>query len=285
MSLVEYHEAVQCKIKGTWNLHQTAECLGLNLESFTMLSSLSGLMGHIGQANYAAGNVFQDAFAAYRRARGQPACSIDLGISEDVGVIFESAKLQDSTDSRMYQGLNEGLLRKTLYFALLQQKGNQPDESKSTESAHGLGYSPLVTGLAAPQPGDSILKMDARFSALFSGQDQSQEQMDSLGNGGNANADIQALFLLLRTESADPSARLKATVDVVNGCFMRILRLSEPMDPGRPISVYGTDSLAAVEVRNWLRAELGALVTTLEIMNATSLTSFCEKILSKLLSP
>lgn len=71
-------------------------------------------------------------------------------------------------------------------------------------------------------------------------------------------------------------------MDVVNKCFVRMLRLSEPMDPARPLSVYGIDSLAAVEVRNWVRNELGALVTTVDIMKASSLLSFCEKIISKI---
>nr|BAM77409.1 polyketide synthase [Talaromyces purpureogenus] len=283
MTLAEYHEALQCKIRGTWNLHEAAESLGLNLDSFTLLSSLSGIIGHVAQANYAAGNVFLDAFAAWRQSRGQPACSIDLGISEDAGVIAESAKLQNSTDSRMYKGLNEGQLRKILYFALLQQRKKQ--NTLGLAAARELKHSPMITGLTAPQPDDSVLKTDARFSPLFTGQRESQELASSSAGDDNANTDVQALFLLLRTESADPAARLKATVDVVNGCFMRVLRLSEPMDPGRPISVYGTDSLAAVEVRNWVRTELGCLVTTLDIMNAASLTSFCEKILAKLLTP
>ncbi|KAI1765524.1 PKSKA1 [Hypoxylon sp. FL1150] len=278
MSLAEYHEALQCKIRGTWNLHEASESLGLKLDSFTMLSSLSGIIGHIGQANYAAGNVFLDAFAAYRQARGQPACSIDLGISEDAGVIAESAKLKESVDARMYRGLNEGQLRKILYFALLQQKKNL------VAGTSDLEHSPMITGLVAPQPDDSVLKTDARWSALFSGQDGTGELVAGAGDGSNANTDVQALLLLLRTESAERSAKLQAMVDVVNGCFTRVLRLSEPMDPGRPISVYGTDSLAAVEVRNWVRAELGALVTTLDIMNASSLTSFCDKILSKLIT-
>src|SRR5690242_7504556 len=110
MTLTEYHEALQCKIRGTWNLHNACESLGLKLDSFTMLSSLSGIIGHVAQANYAAGNVFLDAFAAWRRARGMPACSIDLGISEDAGVIAESAKLQSSTEKRMFRSLNEGQL-------------------------------------------------------------------------------------------------------------------------------------------------------------------------------
>ncbi|KAJ2984617.1 hypothetical protein NUW58_g5963 [Xylaria curta] len=142
----------------------------------------------------------------------------------------------------------------------------------------------MITGLVAPQPDDSVLKPDARWSALFGGQHGSDDHVASPGEGGNTNTDVQALLLMMRTESAERSAKLQAVIDVVNGCFMRVLRLSEPMDAGRPISVYGTDSLAAVEVRNWIKTELGALVTTLDIMNATSLMSFCDKILTKLLS-
>lgn len=276
MTLSEYHTALQCKIRGTWNLHNAATSLGLTLDSFTMLSSLSGLIGHVAQANYAAGNVFLDAFAAWRRARGMPACSIDLGISEDSGVIAESAKLQSSTEKGMFRSLNEGQLRKILYFAMLQQKS-----TPSAGDVSELAFSPMVTGLTFPQPDDSVLKTDARFAPLFSGNEGTKDLKSS---GKNANADIQALFLLLRTESADPASRLKAVVDVINGCFMRILRLDEPMDPERPINVYGTDSLSAVEVRNWVRTELGVLVTTLDIMGATSLTSFCEKILVKLVA-
>jgi hypothetical protein len=280
MTLAEYHEALQCKIRGTWNLHTAAESLRLPLESFTLLSSLSGIIGRVAQANYAAGNVFLDAFAAWRRARDKPACSIDLGVSEDAGVIAESSKLQISFDTRMFRGLNEGQLRKILYLALLQQKEAQDVTSHGT-GAHDLVYSPMITGLTYPQPNDSTLKTDARFLPLFSSQEGCQEARLS---GENANADVRTFFLLLRTESADPAARLNALIEVIDGCFMRVLRLPEPMDKGRPISVYGTDSLAAVEVRNWIRTELGCLVTTLDIMNATSLTAFCEKILTKLLT-
>lgn len=87
----------------------------------------------------------------------------------------------------------------------------------------------------------------------------------------------------MRTESADANLTLKALVEVINRCFMRFLRLDEPLDPERPISVYGTDSLFAVEVQNWVRTELGYLVTILDIMTTTCLTSFCETILAKLL--
>lgn len=96
--------------------------------------------------------------------------------------------------------------------------------------------------------------------------------------------DVQALLLLLRSKSPDHAAQLAATVEVVNKSFVRVLRLSEPIDTGQPLSIYGIDSLAAVEVRNWLRAELEALVTTLDILNASSLITLCEKVVAKVTS-
>lgn len=276
MTLTEYHEAFGCKVQGTWNLHNAAESLGLNLDFFTLLSSISGVVGNRGQANYAAANVFLDAFAEYRRARGQAACSVDLGVIEDAGVIAENAKLHEQFDPHVFKGINDGLLRKILSLSLLQQQQQQQDgETKASET-----QSQMITGLIASQPSDSLLGHDARFSALFTTQKEGGGGGGKSGGGGG-DADVQALLVLLQSKSAEPAARLKATVEVVNGCFVRMLRLGEPMDAARPLSVYGIDSLAAVEVRNWVRAQLGAFVTTLDIMNAASLTAFCEKIVAK----
>lgn len=61
-----------------------------------------------------------------------------------------------------------------------------------------------------------------------------------------------------------------------------MIRLSEPLEKDRPISVYGIDSLAAVEVRNWIRMHLGALVTMLDIMDETSLVTLCVKVVDRM---
>jgi hypothetical protein len=54
------------------------------------------------------------------------------------------------------------------------------------------------------------------------------------------------------------------------------------MEPGKPLASYGLDSLAAVEFRNWARMELGAELTTLEIMGASSLFKLGERIIGKI---
>jgi acyl transferase domain-containing protein/NADPH:quinone reductase-like Zn-dependent oxidoreductase len=58
------------KINGTWNLHKS---LPADLDFFIMLSSVSGVIGNGGQANYNAGNIFQDYLAHHRHALGTPA--------------------------------------------------------------------------------------------------------------------------------------------------------------------------------------------------------------------
>lgn len=171
-------------------------------------------------------------------------------------------------DSRSSLGINDSLLRKILYLSLVQQQG-QLQETQTN----------IVTGLVDPQPSGSVLEHDARFSAFFAKEAETGGGAPWASGG---DAEVETLLLMLKTGTAEPAARLTATTDVVNRALMRILRLSEPMDPARPLSVYGIDSFSAVEVRNWVRADLGAMVTTLDILNASSLAAFCQKIVSKI---
>lgn len=61
----EFAEVLSAKVSGLVNLDQaTKDC---NLDFFVCFSSLSGVVGNPGQADYAAANAFMDAYADYRR--------------------------------------------------------------------------------------------------------------------------------------------------------------------------------------------------------------------------
>lgn len=268
MTIQDYYDTITSKVQGTWNLHNIALEEKLKLGFFTLLSSISGVVGQKGQANYAAANVFLDAFAVYRRKLGLKACSVDLGAIEDVGYMSEHKDLLVALDSAAWTPINEGLFHKIVRFSIIQQVSPINEASASQ----------MITSIAVPQQEDSRLLVDARFTGLCFGNNGGQTS-----DSKDGSKEIQA-FLLMTRSQANSLAVLDSCIEIVNRQFMTTLRLSEPMEPGKPLSSYGLDSLAAVEFRNWVRMDLGAELTTLEITNATSLTSLCEKIVSKIMA-
>lgn len=271
MTLDEYHGALACKLQGTWNLHNAALQQNLALDFFTLLSSISGVVGQKGQANYAAGNAVLDAFAAYRQSLGLPASSVDLGVIEDIGYIHDHDGLQQNLDTSIWTGINEGLLRRVLEYSIYQQS---PSTALSPP-----GTAQLITGIPFPQPAESGLARDARFGPLFT-QSSGTGATQNPG-GGDGAREIQA-FLLLAKSKKGAAEVVPAAVEVLNKHFTKTLRLTEAIEEGKPLASYGLDSLAAVEIRNWVRMTLGAELTTLEIVNAASLVALAEKIVGKL---
>ncbi|MGW0586363.1 type I polyketide synthase [Streptosporangium sp. NPDC002607] len=75
----------QSKVYGTWLLHQASEMLP-DLDFFIGYSSISSVVGHPGQSNYAAANAFVDGLMHWRHRRGLPGKSINWGAWGEIGL-------------------------------------------------------------------------------------------------------------------------------------------------------------------------------------------------------
>lgn len=80
------------------------------------------------------------------------------------------------------------------------------------------------------------------------------------------------------------SVLLAATIPLVNVQVSKHIGLPELLEPAKGLASYGLDSLAAVEVRNWIRSALSVELRTLEVSSANTLYSMCEKIVERVMA-
>jgi acyl transferase domain-containing protein/acyl carrier protein len=72
-----FNKVLAPKVQGSWNLHQLTK--DQNLDFFVCFSSMTSVIGAMGQGNYAAANYFMDVLCHYRRSKNLPAISISWG--------------------------------------------------------------------------------------------------------------------------------------------------------------------------------------------------------------
>jgi hypothetical protein len=270
MTLDEFLAVLRPKVQGTWNLHNVALEREIELDFFTLLSSICGIAGARGQANYSAANVFLDSFASYRQTLGLRANSVSLGVIEDVGYLNEHDDISRRLLAQGWTPIRENLLHRILHYSILQQ---HPYPLNNVSRAQ------LITGIPVPLPKQSPVYNDTRFLHLRPMENSTSSECTDM---------ISSSLTIVRSAGKEKSGLvdqaqvLHAIIELSNEKFVRSLGMTEPIDPARSLSSYGIDSLVAVEFRNWARVDLGVDITTLEIVAANTLTSLSETILMRL---
>lgn len=265
MSLNTWQAAIQPKVTGSWNLH---ELLPSELDFFVMLSSVSGIFGNRGQANYAAGNTFQDALAAYRTARGMKASVIDLGSVSNVGWVEENLQNAVGRLGNLYQILKESEVHSAIEFMidLRHDKGQNHGGQPVSQLVLGLPTAELCRQNGSPAP------PYLEFS-LFT--HQRSTMVVSHGEIGQEKT-ISTAALLASTSTFDEAVEVVSDGIVEKFSALLAIPVSE-IDVER-FGFNSIDSLVAMEFRSWVKKELSAEVSVLDIMGAQSIRSLSEKI-------
>lgn len=226
------HAVLRAKIDAALHLH--AVTATMDLAAFVMFSSLSGVLGGAGQANYAAANAFLDALAHHRKAQGLPALALAWGYwAQKTGM---TAHLSDADLRRMARG------------------GLRPLSSED-------GLALLDAALARSDAALVAARFDARgvraradaMPGMLRGLVRGRPARRAAASTAGTPALAQRLAALSSTE------RERALFELVAGEATAVLGLGSPSDlePDRPLKELGLDSLMALELRNRLASATG----------------------------
>ncbi|KAI1388535.1 putative polyketide synthase [Hypoxylon trugodes] len=272
MTFEEWTAASAPKVKGTWNLHEVTTAVGANLDFMVLFSSLSGIIGQPGQANYASGNTFLDAFAQYRNDLGLPASVVDIGAVEDVGFISENNALMNKMKTSGFLGIAEQELLDAMAVAMLARSRPPPANGLDDAGSRFVHENTFVLGLGSSIPLTSpanraVWKRDRRMAAYH----------NEVAGGADVAASNETLKAYLSMAKANPSvlkspetAKLFA-LEIGKKLFDLLLKPQEELNPSWPLVDLGLDSLVALELRAWWKQVFSFDITVMEMLGMGSL--------------
>ncbi|MGN6337704.1 SDR family NAD(P)-dependent oxidoreductase [Mycobacterium sp.] len=225
---------LRAKVDGAWNLHELTR--DVDLSAFVVFSSMAGIVGTPGQANYAAANSFLDGLAAYRRTHGLPGLSLAWGLWEQASAM--TAHLGDRDKARMSR----------IGLAPL-----STEQALAAFDAAMLADAPVLVAARVDRAAlsDNVAALPPLLRELVAGP--SRRVID------DTEVTASATGLSARLHGLTPEARQRELVDLVCGNAALVLGVPNPadIDAGRAFQELGFDSLTAVELRNRLKNATG----------------------------
>jgi polyketide synthase 12 len=228
---------LRAKVDIAWNLHELTR--DSNLSAFVLFSSMAGLVGSSGQANYAAANSFLDGLAVHRRRHGLPAISLGWGLWDQASSMTGGLEAVD-----LARFARDGITAMSSAQALQLLDTAMVIDEPFLVPAHID-----TTALRAKFDGGTLPPM---FVDLINATARRQVD-DSLAAAKSKSA------LLQRLEGLPDDEQQEILLDLVRSHIATVLGNTTPeaIDPDKAFQELGFDSLTAVEMRNRLKAATG----------------------------
>lgn len=273
MTLADWNAVTQPKVEGTWNLHHATQ--SRQLDFFVLFSSLSGIVGQVGQANYASANTFLDAFAQYRTSLGLACTAIDLGAMEDIGYLSENTELL-----KKMQGTGWNPVRETELVAALDLAMMPPQQRKSQAGSGNsflLGLAPSIP-LSSPDS-NSRQRRDVRMAVYHNGDS------DGANNASSSDDGLRTLMAAVRKDPSRLGAPETATtfaLEIGKKLCSLVLAGDVDIDVATRTSDMGLDSLVALELQAWWKVNFGFDISTLDMLSMGTLEALGKRAASGL---
>ncbi|MGP3987807.1 SDR family NAD(P)-dependent oxidoreductase [Streptomyces sp. 3N207] len=236
------------KVSGLVNLDELSR--DQPLEFFCCFSSTAGAFGNAGQADYAAGNAFMDAYAAYRNR------------------LVEDGRCSGRTVSIGWPLWEAGGMGGDAVRQHLRRAGLAPlDTARGLAALHHA-----LTAEAGPAEGRLLVLVGERarlLTELTTPEEESPMQADAQESAASGPADgaVADGSPAAKAPAQDPVAdRLleDRAVEHLRRVLASALKLgSERLAPDAPLDRYGMDSVIAVDVISQLEESFGRLSRTL----------------------
>ncbi|WP_399944363.1 SDR family NAD(P)-dependent oxidoreductase [Streptomyces sp. BBFR25] len=244
LSADQLAEVLRPKVDAAWNLHELTR--GHDLAAFVLFSSVAGVVGSPGQANYAAANAFLDVLARWRGAQGLVGTSVAWGLWDQSG--------QDGGMGAALGQADRDRIARSGFAPLDAQEGLALLDTAVTGGESAVVAARVVeaalhrqaeAGLLAPVL-RGLIRGGSTRRAVVSGHRTET-------SGSVVGIDVTALARLTTDE------RRRAVLDVVQEAVASVLghASTDLVDPARAFKDLGFDSLMSVELRNRMNSATG----------------------------
>ncbi|KLJ11109.1 hypothetical protein EMPG_09776 [Blastomyces silverae] len=284
MSIDEWVTAVKPKVDGTWNLHNATIAAEVELDFFVMFSSISGLFGQAGQANYAGANTFLDAFVQYRQSLGLAASALDIGAVQDIGYMSRNNAILNRFTSSGAHAITAPELMQAVTAAAIFSSGTG-DTSHDTLKKPFVDKNVFTIGMSTS---NSLSSSESRFPWR---KDRRTAIYHNLTHGvtassGGSNDNLKAFLAKAKTNAAvlkEEKAAVTFAQEIGKKVNEFLLKSDDEVNTSIPLARLGLDSLVAVELRSWWRQVFNFDISVLELLGMSNLNTLGKHAAKELL--
>ena len=250
-TIEDFDKVMGPKYYGGLNLHKISLELKTQLEFFICFSSVSAVLGNIGQSNYCAANYGLEALTSYRRSIGLPSSVINFGPIVELGYLARNSSVEE-------------MLSLTGFIPLVpSQVIDSVKEIILTDCGQLLVAGMDFDKIASTIPFINTIHFDKiRNNSVKSNAERGDKLIDTIKNLNEKEKHIKLVDLIVEQCK-------KMTGD-------------SNIPTNIPFEKIGIDSLISTELRAWFVKYVGVEVSLFEIGESKSISHLSSSIINKL---